>query len=221
MGKKALTKSQINHIVYLRRKGHSLPEIRRITSHGCGTVLKYIQGIEILPEFKKLWKEKRKSSMFRMMREQKKALEEAERIVKKIGKQEKIIIAACLYWAEGAKRDFSLTNTDPLLIRTFVECLKELGIGKERLSINLRIYEDLDKKEVCDFWSKTIGIPKEKTMYINILKGKKKGKLKYGMCRVRVIKGAYFLKLLSAIRDIVGERIYKSPCSLTDRTRVS
>jgi len=207
MGKKALTKNQIDRIVFLRERGHSLPEIRRVTSHGSGTVLKYIQGTEILPEFRKLWKEKRRSSVFRMIREQKRALEQAKKIVKKIGKKEKILIAACLYWAEGAKRDFSLTNTDPLLIRTFVDCLKELGVRKERLSINLRIYEDLDKKKVCNFWSKIVGIPKEKIMYINILKGKKKGKLKYGMCRVRVKKGAYFLKLLCAIRDIVRGNI--------------
>jgi len=207
MGKKALTKNQIDRIVFLRERGHSLPEIRRVTSHGSGTVLKYIQGTEILPEFRKLWKEKRRSSVFRMIREQKRALEQAKKIVKKIGKKEKILIAACLYWAEGAKRDFSLTNTDPLLIRTFVDCLKELGVRKERLSINLRIYEDLDKKKVCNFWSKIVGIPKEKIMYINILKGKKKGKLKYGMCRVRVRKGAYFLKLLCAIRDIVRGNI--------------
>ena len=203
MGKKALTKIQINRIVRLRERGYSLPEIRRATSHGSGTVLKYIQGIEILPEFKELWKDKRKSSVFRMIQEQKKAREKAKKLIKKIGKKEKALIAACLYWAEGAKRDFNLTNTDPSLIKTFISCLKELGVKKERLSINLRIYEDLDKEKACNFWSKIVGIPKEKIMYVNVLKGKKKGKLKYGMCRLRIIKGAYFLKLLDNLSEII------------------
>lgn len=203
MGKKALTKTQINRIIRLRKRGHSLPEIRRVTSHGSGTVLKYIQGIEILPEFKELWKNKRKSSVSRMIQEQKEAKKEAKKLIKTIGKKEKALIAACLYWAEGAKRDFNLTNTDSSLIKTFISCLEELGVKKERLSINLRIYEDLDREKACNFWSKIVGISKEKIMYIDVLKGKKKGKLEYGMCRLRVTKGAYFLKLLNNLVEII------------------
>lgn len=207
MGKKVLAKTKINRIIYLRKRGCSLPEIRRITSCGSGTIFKYIQGVEILPEFKELWKNKRKSSVFRMIQEQKKAQEEAKKLIKRVGRKEKAIIAACLYWAEGAKKDFSLTNTDPSLIKTFIECLNELGVKKEKLTINLRIYEDLDREEVCNFWSKVVGIPKEKIMYVNVLKGKKKGKLKYGMCRVRVVKGAYFLKLFRSLTEIIKKSI--------------
>lgn len=219
MGKKALTKTQVRHIISLRGRGYSLPEIKRLTSHGYGTVFRYIQGVKILPQFREFWRNKRKSSIFRSIQQQKKAREEAQKLVGNINKKDKIIIAACLYWAEGAKRDFSLTNTDPTLIKTFITGLKEIGIEKERISINLRIYEDLDREKACSFWSKVVGIPKERITYVNILKGKKKGKLKYGMCRVRVIKGGYFLKLLDALRDIFRNGI--SPCSSTDRTRVS
>ena len=203
MGKKPLTKTQIKHIIYLRERGYSLPEIRHLTGHGKATIFKYIQGVRILPKFQDFWKNKRKSSIARMIQEQKKAQDQAKKIIKKLRRKEKILIAACLYWAEGSRGDLSLSNTDPALIKTFVDCLKELGIEKERISVNLRIYEDLDREEVCNFWSKIVDIPKEKIMYVNVLKGKKKGKLKYGMCRVRVIKGAYFLKLLDALRDSI------------------
>ena len=87
------------------------------------------------------------------------------------------------------------------------------------LSINLRIYEDLNQKKACNFWSKVVGVSQKRIMYVDILKGKKNGKLKYGMCRVRVIKGAYFLKLLNAIRSILKDDV--SPRSLTERTGVS
>lgn len=220
MGKKALTRIQVSRIIHLRERGHSLPEIKRITGHGYGTVFKYIQGIKILPQFEEFWRNKRKSSIFRAIQQQKQAQEEAKKLLKKISKRDKIIIAVCLYWAEGSRGDLSLSNTDPTLIKTFIDGLKELGIGEERLSINLRIYEDLDQKKVCNFWSKVVGVPKEKIMYVNILKGKKKGKLKYGMCRVRVIRGAYFLKLLDALKDIIIKNDM-SPRSSTERTRVS
>ena len=204
---KILTKEEIKRIIYLRKHGHSLPEIRRITGHGSGTVLKYIQGIEILPKFQELWKIKRKSSIFRALKEQQKAREHVQKLIKKIGKKEKTIIAACLYWAEGEKKDLSLSNTDPALIKVFVECLKELGVTKENLRVTIRTYEDLDREKVCNFWSKIVGIPKKSIINVNILKGKKKGKLEYGMCRIRVTKGGYILKLLHALIEIIKVNI--------------
>jgi hypothetical protein len=66
------------------------------------------------------------------------------------------------------------------------------------LRISVRIYEDLDREICLDFWSKVVGIEKEKFVNVNILPGKKQGKLLYGMCRVRVTKGAPLLK------EIVG-----------------
>ena len=36
------------------------------------------------------------------------------------------LIAASLYWAEGAKKDFSLTNSDPEMIRVFVMILRKI-----------------------------------------------------------------------------------------------
>lgn len=210
-----LTGSQIKRIIYLRRHGNSVPGIRRITGYGCGTILKYIQNVKILPEFEGVWRDKQKTSVMRASRQLQEAQKQAKNLLKKIGKKEKIIIATCLYWAEGAKRDFSFSNTDPDLIKTFIESLKEFGIRKENLSISLRIYEDLDKARVCKFWSGITGVPKEKIKYIDILSGRKQGKLKYGLCRVRVIKGGYFLKLLYALQEIIKNNINKRPCSST------
>jgi len=69
--------------------------------------------------------------------------------------------------------------------------------------MSIRIYEDLDKENVCNFWTRITNIPKEKITNISVLKGKKKGKLTYGMCRVRVRKGSHYLKLVCAIKDII------------------
>lgn len=206
MGKDPLTKIQINRIIFLRKHGHSLPEIRHLTGHGTATIFKYIQDIRILPKFQDLWKNKRKSSVARMLKEQKKAQDQAKRLIRKVERKGRILIAACLYWAEGEKKDFSLSNTDPNLIKIFVECLKEFGITKENLRVTIRTYEDLDRERVCNFWSKVVGIPKKSIINVNILKGKKKGKLQYGMCRIRVIKGGYLLKLLHALKELIKIR---------------
>jgi len=207
MGKEPLTSTQIKHIIFLREHGHSLPEIRRLTGHGKATIFKYIQGVKILPRFQEFWKNRQRTSVARMLREQKKAQDEVKKTIKNIERKEKVLIAACLYWAEGNKKDLSLSNTDPDLIRTFVRCLEEFGVAKESLRVSIRTYEDLDRKKVCAFWSKIIGIPKKSIINVNVLRGKKRGKLKYGMCRVRVKKGGYLLKLLHATEEEIKHYI--------------
>lgn len=206
MSKKALTKKQVNKIKSLRQKGHSLPELKRELPFGYGTIFKYIKGVEILPEFKDFWLDKKRASTYKMKKAQEEAKSDADKIIRVLNKKERIIIATCLYWAEGSKRDFSLSNTDPALVRVYVKCLESLGIGKERLTINLRIFEDIDKEKACEFWSKIVGVSRDKVSYVVMLSGKKKGKLEYGMCRIRVTKGSYHHKLMDGLRDIISEK---------------
>ncbi len=207
MKRKALTKEEIKRIVFLRQRGYSLPEIRRITGHSGSTVFKYIRGVKILPEFEEIWKNKRKTSIARSIQKWQEAQQRARKIIGKLTRKEKILITASLYWAEGAKSDLSFLNSDPALIKVFLEGLKELGIKKDKLKVSLRIYEDLNREEVLNFWAKVIGISEDKINSINILKGRKKGKLKYGMCRIRVSKGGDLLKLLHSLADVIKENL--------------
>lgn len=207
MAKKPLSKNQIERIVKLRKNGHSLPEIRNITGHGKATIYKYIRDVKILQKFKKRWNSLKKSSVLRMLEGQMKARVEMESQISKISTRDKIIIISCLYWAEGNKKDFILSNTDPVLIKCFVKYLSAIGVKKDDLRITIRVYEDINIKEACKFWANVVGISINEIRNVNILQGKKKGKLRYGMCRVRVIKGSYYLKLIEAVKEIIGKNI--------------
>lgn len=110
-----------------------------------------------------------------------------------------------LYWGEGAKRDLSFCNSDPGMIRMFAHCLLQMGVNKEDLKITVRIYEDIEKRNAVSFWSRTLGMPVKQISNVNVLKGRKKGKLKYGMCRIRVRKGGFYLKTLQSIIQLVKE----------------
>ncbi|TSC80784.1 MAG: Uncharacterized protein G01um101429_93 [Parcubacteria group bacterium Gr01-1014_29] len=121
------------------------------------------------------------------------------------------LIATSLYWAEGSKKDFGLSNTDPDLIRLFLYTLRTtFGIQNSDLKISVRIYEDLNKKNCLKFWSEVTGIKLGKETSVNVLKGKKKGKLKYGMCRVRVKKGGLLLKEIFCIIKRLNQLIMSS-----------
>ncbi len=134
------------------------------------------------------------------MRLERSAFADGKRIVGKLAAKEKLLFLCALYWAEGSKRDFGLSNTDPELIRTFINGLREVfQLPEERFRISIRIYEDLDREKCLDFWESIVNIPKEKFLKVDVLKGKKSGKLEYGMCRIRVTKGADILKKIVGI----------------------
>lgn len=151
-----------------------------------------------------------------------KAQKKAKKLISTMSQEEKAVFLSALYWAEGNKKDFGFTNTDPEMIRVFVTGLEEIfQIPRDRLRASIRTYEDLDKDRCLRYWSKVVGIPPEQFVNVNVLKGKKSGKLPYGMCRIRIIKGADMLKYMTAIRNRVADFFIASPRSSTDRTGVS
>lgn len=204
---KKLNKKEINQIIRLRKRGYSLPEIKKITNKSNATVSKYIKGIEILPEYYNIWKIKQNTSKIKAEKGWIEANNKAKKLISSLNKKERLLIAACLYWGEGTKTELNLTNTDPDLIRVFISCLKELGIAKDKLRITIRIYEDINKNEAIEYWAKVIGIQKSQILGVNILKGKKGGKLKYGMCRVRISRSAPYFKIIKSIIDLIKIKI--------------
>ncbi|MEK7177281.1 MAG: hypothetical protein AAB705_00455 [Patescibacteria group bacterium] len=199
---KLIPKETIKKIKLLRQHGYSLPEIKKVVNVGHGSVFRYIQGVEILPEYRKIWHSKRGGSFKRMKLAEKKAEEKADEYIVRLSEKEKLIFLSALYWGEGSKGDFGLTNSDPDLIKVFVLGLKEVfKISTDRLRISIRIYNDLNREKCLKFWSTITGVPVPKFVSVNVLEGKKEGKLPYGMCRVRVTKGADVLKYMKALKN--------------------
>lgn len=204
---KRLSFQQIDQIKKLRSFGFSLPEISKKLNIGQGTVWRHIQGIKILDKYKKVWSEKRKPSIRRKMLAVNSANAKAQRVITNLSIKEKLLVLASLYWAEGAKIDFNLTNSDPALVRVFIQSLKDvLKIPNSRLKLNIRIYEDLDKEKCINFWLQNTGLARSNLSSVNTLSGKKTGKLEYGMCRVRVIKGGDMLKYMVAVRHEIAKK---------------
>ena len=219
---KYISKINIEKVKLLRSQGWSLPEIYREVKIGYGSVSKYIQGVEILPQYKQLWLNKRKGSVVRMEKAEKEAYEKAKESVISLNKKEKLLLLAALYWGEGGKTDFNFTNSDPKMVGVFVSGLRDvLGIEQKEIRASIRIYEDLDKTACLEHWAKITNIPTKEFVNVDVLKGKKSGKLKYGLCRIRVRKGGNMLKYLLALNKRVSEIFLARPHSSTDRTRVS
>ncbi len=161
----------------------------------------------VLPEYYERWSSKRGGSKKIAEKNWEIARERADSLIKKIDPTDRLLILACLYWGEGTKKfDLSISNSDPELIRVFINCLKEIGIRNDRLRLNIRIYEDIDKVEAVNFWIKIVEVGKKQVTSVNVLKGKKVGKLKYGLCRLRVTKGSDSLKLILSLIDVIKDK---------------
>lgn len=208
---KHLTPKTISKIHSLRRKGFSLNEIKTEIPVGYGTIFKYVQGVQILPKYRKRWFGKRGGSRKRKKIAEYEAQKRANGAIRGLSDKERLIFLCALYWAEGGKGDFNFTNTDPEMVKVFVYGLEKiLGIPKSSLRVSIKTYEDLDKRKCLAYWSKIVDILPENFVNVDILKGKKNGKLPYGMCRVRVKKGGNMLKYMSAIKNRIIET-YPSP----------
>lgn len=194
-------------MVSLRETGHSLPEIKEITGRGHGTVFRYIKNVKVLPEFSTILRIKQGGSRKKADEAWRDASSDAQSLLGDgLSLEQKLCILACLYWGEGNKMDLNLMNSDPGLIKVFVGCLYEIGVPKDNIKINLRLHDDIDRNKAIIFWAKLLSIEPARIGKIEVIQGKKTGKLKYGMCRVRVAKSATYFKLIMSLISIIKTR---------------
>ena len=197
---KLIPEQKIALIKELRRTGHSIPEISTETSLPKSSVFRYIQGVNIDNEYLTRLSDRRRASTIRKNRLVAESGRQASEMIASLSKNELSLITASLYWAEGAKKDFSFANTDPEMVRLFINSLRSnFNVQDEEIAISIRLYEDLNQENAINFWSNIVGFSLAGKVHINLLKGKKQGKLPYGMCRVRVRKASKLHKLMFSI----------------------
>lgn len=201
MDKPKTSEKDIAEIIKLRKSGFSLNEIHKRVSQGKTTIFKHIKDVKVDFDLRKT------GTARKAKRDWEASKITAKTLIGNITMSGEMLILACLYWGEGNKDELNLINSDPHLIRIFVNCLLRLGINKDDLLMSVRIYEDLDPDKVKSFWAKNLGIKKSLIRSTNILKGKKLGKLKYGMCRVRVRKGAGYFKIIMSMIDLIRSEL--------------
>lgn len=210
-----ISDKEIQQIIELRKNGHSLPEIKKVVKRGTGTVFRYAQGVKVDKEFQQSLREKQGGSRARAKRQIESAKERAKSLLGRIDSRDKMLVLAALYWGEGTKRELNIINGDPNLLRVFVACVQELGVPMNALQFTLRLYEDIHQETATVFWAQTLSIAAERIKITEVLKGRKKGRFKFGMCRIRLRKSGEYFKLIMAMIESIKEEI--GPCSSTDQ----
>ncbi|MDP3985134.1 MAG: hypothetical protein Q8P82_00045 [bacterium] len=127
------------------------------------------------------------------------------------------IIGTILWWAEGtrARRDkrwengwmyhVDFTNTDPEMIKVFLDFLRnDIGIQENRLKLQLQIHEGDDQELFESFWSDVTNIPRERfTKTIIRPIGNKIGKTK-GTCKVRYCDKKTYIFLCKLLQEVLA-----------------
>lgn len=159
--------------IALRRKGFSLTEIKDRLSISKGTASLWLRDVKLKnPAIERL-ASRANLGRARSHETRRERREMFELILKKraakllnstpISRNHSKIICACLFRCEGnknTKNGIQFTNSDPLLVKTFIMLLKSsfsLRESKFRASLHLHEYHS-PRKQIL-FWSKITGIP--------------------------------------------------------------
>jgi len=204
---KPVTKSEIKKIEHLRKTGHSLPEICRVLKRRSSTVHRFAKNVIVLPEYASLLRQKQGGSKKRAEKFWEESRAMASDLLKGVNQRDKLFILAALYWGEGTKKELNIINSDSALIKVFLSCLRELGVKKDELRLSLRIYDNIDADAAKKYWAGVCGVNKKDILNVNVLAGKKIGKLPYGMCRVRATKSAKHFKLIISMIDFIKSQL--------------
>lgn len=212
-------KSKLKSLL-LREQGYSYGEISAKTGVSKNTVKYWCKDVVLSPEHKKrlytkqisLLSQGPMSSHSRRQKEIEVISSRAEKQIRfPLSKESYRLFGAALYWAEGNKiNDFTITNSDPLLVTFMTKWLCDMfKVQPKNLTAHLNIYPQQNDLELKRFWSEITKIPlsnfgKSFTKPIN--KNYKTNTLYYGTIKVRVQKGTNFrLEVFAWINKVLKE----------------
>jgi hypothetical protein len=187
--------------IFLRKQGKSYSQIKKELGISKSTLSGWLFDMPLSPE---RIKELRDNSAERienyrntMRKKKEKRLEDVYIKVKidfsTLSKREIILCGIFLYWGEGEKStrsSISFANTDPAMLRFYLEWLKALNVPIQDIKAILHIYADMNESESIKFWSESLKLPiscfrKTQIKKSNLLDLSYKNGFGHGTCMIR------------------------------------
>jgi DNA-binding transcriptional MerR regulator len=135
---------------------------------------------------------------------------EEEKSLAPLTKRDVFIGGLFLYWGEGTKTSearTSLSNTNPIMIKFFIQWLRLLNIPLGKIKIYLHLYNNMSVKKEINYWSKKLDIPKNQFAkpYIKANNSNSithKGTFGHGTCNVIFNNARFSEKILTNLQII-------------------
>jgi hypothetical protein len=120
------------------------------------------------------------------------------------------VAGVCLYWGEGAKttNQCSITNSDPTLLRLFIAWVRAYLDPDAEVVLALHLHEINDEREARQYWSAATGLDAARFTRTYIKPkgtGHRKNRLRYGICRVRVLRPADHWNRIMVWIDVISK----------------
>lgn len=204
MGKPVTDSNVIRRIITMRETGHTLTEIVEHTRCSKSTVYRYIKEITIDPLYAQKLKNKQNKSANRSQKLWQEENENAANFLQNITDHERVILLIGLYWGEGTKRELNVINGDPDLIRNVIQGLLVLGVSQIDIKYTIRVYGLKTKEKCAKYWAASLGIKRNDITGYEILPQRsQRGRLMYGMCRIRVKRSQRFFKFIMSMINLL------------------
>ncbi len=200
----------------MRREGATVPELINIFILPKTTIWYHIKDVVLATDIQLKINSQKGGSALRRIKKETRAKEMADSLLVS-NSRELIIAVAMLYWAEGHKKDFIFTNTDPEMLKLYLLFLEKVcAIKRYDITVLVRIPDRIDPMKTRDYWMDTLGL-QSSNIKLNQSSTHNKTKTKHGICRIMVKKSSFYLKLIHAIIQKLQEQIISSGSSM-DRT---
>jgi transposase len=159
-----------------RRQGHSYREIQAALGTSRSTLSEWLRNIPLTEEHRAALAEKsltasrrRAAAVHAASRARDRRLsKEAADQVGTLSHRELFVAGVVAYWAEGAKtkpwgrrEGVDFINSDPDMVRLFLNWLDLVGVSKEDLTYRVAIHENADIAAALRFWSDVVETPAE------------------------------------------------------------
>jgi AcrR family transcriptional regulator len=196
----SIPKQKKDQILELRGSGASINEIVAATGIAKTTVWHHVKNLTLEPKIFQQLRSKRGGGKARLANHWKTARGRADMLLKGNDREEAIALAM-LYWAEGTKKSFDFTNTDGRMIGFYISNIQRiLGVPPQDIRITVRYFDKMNEFECLDFWHRATGLPLTQ-FKVRYNDGGKRGKSRYGICRVTGLRGQQYLKVITSLAD--------------------
>lgn len=166
--------------VELRSQGRTYDEIAAelgVSKSSCSLWLRHLPRPEDDPERRAAAQARRTAALRQRMQRETRSRravrdERAAAATSRLGvvtSRDLVIACAVSYWCEGSKRkpgkqnpSLQWMNTDPMLVRLYLEGLRELGVEDEQLRFRLHIHENADEAAARRWWAAELAQPDDR-----------------------------------------------------------
>lgn len=205
----------------LRKQGMSIKEISRYLGVAKSSASLWVRSVPLSLKAKNILQAKHTAGQVRAAavlheRTAKRLLvakEFAKEVLKDFTKTSSVhkVCCALIYWCEGSKtiadRELKFTNSDPILMATFLELLRNsFSINETKFRVCVHLHDYHDEKVQLQFWSKTTKIPLSQFMksYKKLHTGKQR-KENYQGCVQISYNDVIVARQVQAVARMFGE----------------